>query len=489
MAVAVMTRLLLNPVGVSPVNPLPRRTALSLLAVAGLVLAGGAACSRESNPAGSRIGPPDPAKAEEIRAEFLHAWNGYQKFAWGHDEVLPVSGGHAEFFAEGHPIGLSIIEALDTHWVMGLDDEVAASVDWITANLNFDIDADFYVFEAIIRLVGGLLAGHLVTGNRVLLDKCVDLTDRLLPAFAKSPTGIPYTHVNLHTGTVSGNTPSLAHIGSNIVEFGVLSQLTGDQKYYQAAKRAYREVISRRSALDLLGTSLNVETGEWIDTVDRAPDQPDDSFYEYLWGGWAMFGDHECLDWFRMFDSSWRKHKVERVDGLLWFKQIDFRTGAVVDHWQTPLAVCILDKSDDIALASDCYKSWTAVQDKYAVIPEKIDYTTLAVLDPRGKLRPEYPNCAFDLYCQTGDPFYRTTSWKYFQNLKTYHRVENGYTVLADVTTRPMTLGDRFPAYSFAENFKWLYLTFSGTPRFDYDHGYLSTEGKILRGFTRPRSK
>lgn len=61
----------------------------------------------------------------------------------------------------------------------------------------------------------------------------------------------------------------------------------------------------------------------------------------------------------------------------------------------------------------------------------------------------------------------------------------NGYTVLKDVRTRPMTLGDHFPAYSFSENFKYLYLMFAQAPRFDADHYYLNTEGKVLRGLRR----
>jgi mannosyl-oligosaccharide alpha-1,2-mannosidase len=61
-------------------------------------------------------------------------------------------------------------------------------------------------------------------------------------------------------------------------------------------------------------------------------------------------------------------------------------------------------------------------------------------------------------------------------------RVPAGYTIIDDVTTSPMILGDLMPAYGFAEDFKYLYLIFARTPRFDYRNHYLSTEGKILRG-------
>ncbi|WP_263869604.1 glycoside hydrolase family 47 protein, partial [Streptomyces sichuanensis] len=442
--------------------------------------------TRPPRPAAAPATRPDPAKAREIRAEFVHAWEGYKRFAWGHDEVLPVSGGHGEFFARGHPVGLSIVEALDTHYVMELDDEVELCTRWITDRLDFGIDADFQVFETTIRLVGGLLAGYLATGRRPLLDRCTDLADRLLPAFTKSPTGMPYRHVNLRTGRVSGTTLPVAEIGTHMLEFGLLSELTGDGRYRRAAKRAVRAVVQRRSSLDLLATTLDVESGRWTDRQGSAVDPPVDSFYEYLWGAWVMFGDEECRDWFRMFDTALRRHQAERVDDLLWFKHVDFRTGALLNRRQSSLAVAILPVGGDNALAADYYRSWTAVLDKYAVIPEAIDYGRLAVLDAGNKLRPEYANCAFQLYWQTGDPYYRTTAWRYFENLRKHHRVPGGYTVVTDVTRRPMPRGDHCPAYVFAENFKWLYLTFSDTPRFDYAHGYLSTEGKVLRGLRPP---
>ena len=35
---------------------------------------------------------PDRRKlAAEVKTEFLHAWNGYKKYAWGHDDLKPLS--------------------------------------------------------------------------------------------------------------------------------------------------------------------------------------------------------------------------------------------------------------------------------------------------------------------------------------------------------------------------------------------------------------
>lgn len=47
---------------------------------------------------------------------FLHAWTGYRKFAWGHDELKPVSRSFSEWFG----LGLTLIDSLDTMWILGL---------------------------------------------------------------------------------------------------------------------------------------------------------------------------------------------------------------------------------------------------------------------------------------------------------------------------------------------------------------------------------
>jgi mannosyl-oligosaccharide alpha-1,2-mannosidase len=125
---------------------------------------------------------------------------------------------------------------------------------------------------------------------------------------------------------------------------------------------------------------------------------------------------------------------------------------------------------------------FTAALDTYTVIPDQWDYSTGQVLGKSNEFRPEYANAAFDLYLQTGDDYYAQTALLWLQNMKTNASVANGYTIIDDVTTSPMTLGDLMPAYAFAEGFKYVFLIFSRTPRFDRRNFYLSTEGKILRG-------
>ena len=130
------------------------------------------------------------------------AWRNYRDHAWGKDQIKPVSGGFESFPLKGHHLGLTIVEALDTFWVMGLGEEFREGLDWVKSNLDFDVDGEVSVFETSIRLVGGLLSAFHASGDPMLLAKARDCADRLLPSFAASPIGIPHRTINLRTGAL-----------------------------------------------------------------------------------------------------------------------------------------------------------------------------------------------------------------------------------------------------------------------------------------------
>ena len=114
--------------------------------------------------------------ALDVRGEMAWAWRNYVERAFGHDQIKPVSGTAEEFLLPNGPgLGLSIVEALDTLYVMGLDAELEEGVRWIENNLHFDIDGELQVFETNIRMVGGLLAGWLATRDTHLLELARDL--------------------------------------------------------------------------------------------------------------------------------------------------------------------------------------------------------------------------------------------------------------------------------------------------------------------------
>lgn len=55
-------------------------------------------------------------RLEAVRDAFRHAWKGYKEFAWGKDELRPMSKSYGEWFG----LGLTLIDALDTMWILNL---------------------------------------------------------------------------------------------------------------------------------------------------------------------------------------------------------------------------------------------------------------------------------------------------------------------------------------------------------------------------------
>ncbi len=458
-----------------------RRRLLTLLgASAGLAVAGRPAAADPSIQAW-------PDVAQDVRNEVRFAWRNYVARAFGHDQIKPVSGGFEEFFVAGRPMGLTIVEALDTLWLMELDAELEQGLAWVRANLNFNVNASFQVFETNIRMLGGLLSAYHCVGERRLLDLAVDLANRLLPAFTKSPTGIPYRFVNLRTAAVSSPDTNLAETGTYIAEFGFLSELTGDRRYYNAAKRAFQAAFDRRTSLNLLPFAIHAETGQFLNrTATIGP--PADSFYEYLLDGWLLFRDADLKSWYDTLTAAIIRHQAETVGGRLWFAQVDAFTGAKTSRTQSELAAFyagLLAQGGDVARGRAYHTSWNAVQDRYRVLPEGINYTTLAATSRGNALRPEFADSAFMLWLVTRDELYRNRTFTHYQNMKATSRVRFGYTVLTDVTTNPVQRGDFCPGYWWSEQLKYYWLIFADARRFDYANNYLSTEGNIFRGARR----
>jgi mannosidase alpha-like ER degradation enhancer 1 len=116
-----------------------------------------------------------------------------------------------------------------------------------------------------------------------LLRHALDLGRRLLVAFDTS-TGMPYAWVNLKTGVRAGEVTetNVAAVGSFILEFGLLSRLTEDPRFEAAAVNAIRALWGLRGAhTNLLGNTLDVQTGTWINRSGGIG-AGCDSFFEYL---------------------------------------------------------------------------------------------------------------------------------------------------------------------------------------------------------------
>jgi mannosyl-oligosaccharide alpha-1,2-mannosidase len=424
------------------------------------------------------------ALGEDVRSEMRWAWSQYRALAFGKDQIRPISGGAKSFPLRTRHLGLTVIEAMDTLWVMGLDDEFADALDWCRDHLDFDVDGEVSVFETSIRIVGGLLSAYHACAETFLLDKAMEMANRLLPAFA-TPTGMPFRFVNLRTGAVRDPLTNPAEVGSYIPEWGTLSRLTGDPRYYAVTRKAMIAMFDRQSGIGLLADAIDANTGEWK-SRRATVGPPSDSYYEYLWDGWQLLGDADCKAMYEACTAAILAHQQDRFGGQLWFADVDFETGKRLSTEQDELASFyggLLGQGGAMQAGADYTRAWASVQDRFGILPEGYDYRTGKPLYVTNSLRPELADAAFNLWLLDRSPEWRMIGRTHFLNMKRWNKARYGYASIADVTRRPMLQADDCPAYWWSEQMKYYWLLFSDTPRFDYQDNYLSTEGNVLRGF------
>ncbi len=416
--------------------------------------------------------------AERIRQEFVAAWNAYKKYAWGHDQLRPLTRGHRDWYAVS--LYMTPVDALDTMILMGLNDEAKKTADYIAQNLSFDRNIEVKNFEITIRLLGGLLSGYQFTGDKRLLELADDLGRRLLPAF-NSPTGMPYMFVDLKTGAVRGAISNPAEIGTLLIEFGTLSKLTGKPVYYDKAKRALVELYKRRSSIGLVGSAINVETGAWTDPESHISGGID-SYYEYLLKCWRLFDDKDCEQMWKASVAALNKYLADDAPMGFWYGHVNMNTGKrVATHFGALDAFF----SAELALSGDlerahrleesCYKMWTT----FGVEPEEIDYSDMKIVSPGYALRPEIIESAYYLYAFTGDPRYTAMGRTFFETLVRYCKTDSGYAALRDVRSKEKA--DEMESYFLAETLKYLYLLFAPPKTLDLETVVFNTEAHPIR--------
>ena len=431
--------------------------------------------------------------AAEVKAEFLHAWNGYKKYAWGHDDLKPLSKTHHDWYAQ--PLLMTPVDSLDTMILMGLKDEADATRKYIVENLSFDKDLEVQNFEITIRLLGGLLSGYQMTGDKRLLNLAEDLGTRLLPVF-NSPTGMPYRYVNLKTGKTSKPISNPAETGTLLVEFGTLSKFTGKRVFYDKAKRALVETYKRRSKIGLVGEGINVETGQWTNT-DSHISGAIDSYYEYLLKCWLLFGDRDCK---RMWDESIvainkyladgskRVVNGHPIDGVeiyeLWYGHADMNTGkrgATTYGALDAFFPAVLALSGDLPRARNLQYSSFDMWNVAGIEPEAYDYKAQKITSPGYPLRPEIVESTYYLYQYTKDPLYLRMGEKLWADFVEHCRTEAGYAALKSVITKEKA--DSMQSFVLAETFKYFYLLFSSDNTLDFRNVIFNTEAHPIKKF------
>jgi len=342
-----------------------------------------------------------------------------------------------------------------------------------------------------------------MTGDQRLLNLAEDLGNRLLPVF-ESPTGLPYRYVNLKTGKVRGNVTNPAEAGTLLIEFGTLAKLTNRPVFFDKAKRALVEIYKRRSPIGLVGTWINVETGQWTNT-DSHISGAIDSYYEYLLKCAILFNDQDCR---RMWDDSilainqyLRDETKGRMKPELWYGHADMNTGKRKDTTYGALDAffpAVLAMSGDLYRASllqeSSYKMWM----KHGIEPEELDYQTMEVKSAGYPLRPEIVESTYYLYHYAGTRagtrtsrapssakldanHYQQMAAMMWNDFVKYCRSDEGYAALKSVVTKEKS--DSMQSFLFAETFKYFYLLFAPPRTLDFDKVIFNTEAHPITTF------
>ncbi|PKI52616.1 hypothetical protein CRG98_026956, partial [Punica granatum] len=213
--------------------------------------------------------PVSVARAAKVKDAMLHAWSSYEKFAWGFDELQPQTKDGVDTFGG---LGATVVDALDTLFIMGLNEQFQRARQWVATSLDFNKDYDASVFETTIRL---------------------------LPAW-NTPSGINLNRVNLATGqahNANGKYTVLAEVGTEQLEFIALSQRTNDTKYQQKVENVIKKLQKSFPVDGLVPINIDPKTGRPSPSIITFGGGGD-SFYEYLLKAWVQGNKTEAVNFY-----------------------------------------------------------------------------------------------------------------------------------------------------------------------------------------------
>ncbi|MDP2436955.1 MAG: glycoside hydrolase family 47 protein [archaeon] len=487
----------------------------------------------------------DEGRVAEMRGRvaemFSHAWQGYVRHAEPADELQPVSCTGRRVRSRGTMddilgnFSLTLVDTLDALPVFGMPHDFHRAVWAVVEHVSFAKDLDVSLFEVNIRLMGGLLSAHLLAiGNTTsspssndpppnsgsdssksssdgnakfsfsssdlvgdfkvpgykgeLLELARDLGDRLLPAFSTG-TGIPYSRVNLLSGVTATDRKKgevskncLAGAGTLLLEFGMLSKLTGSPVYFRKAHAALRRLWRMRTEEDLLAELLEVNTGHWS-SVRASIGAGSDSFYEYLLKANLLFGELDSGESLQAFDAIYRSlHAHSLKHG--WFLPTNTRSpgaesspvvvDALQDFWP---ALQVLYGDVDEALRT--YRRHWQLVNAYGFPPENFWPYPQTNSGSGYPLRPEFIESTYFLYRATRDPFFLAVGEMAVNELQARCRTSCGFGAIRDVSKRPEQPSDNvedvMDSFFLTETLKYLYLLFSDDSHFLHSRNYLFT--------------
>lgn len=444
-------------------------------------------------------------RREKVKEMMKFAWDNYKRFAWGKNELRPLTrNGHIGNMFGGLR-GASIIDSLDTLYIMGLMDEYNDAKEWVKTSLDLNSNGEASLFEVNIRYVGGLLSAYYLTGEQVFKDKVLELGEKLLPAF-NTPTGIPRGVINLGSGTswswgwASAGSSILAEFGTLHLEFMHLTELSRSPIYKEKVMNIRKLLNKIEKPHGLYPNFLSPVSGNWVQHHVSIGGLGD-SFYEYLIKSFLM-SDKTDDDAKRMYYDAMEAIETNLVQkspgGLTYLAEW---RGGILDHKMGHLACfsggMIGIGADDGApekrqhyldLAAEithtCHESYSRSETKLGPEAFRFDSggeaTATRLSDRYYILRPEVIESYMYMWRLTHDPKYREWGWEAVEALEQHCRVESGFSGIRDVYTTAVSHDNMQQSFFLSETLKYLYLLFSDDDLLPLEDWVFNTEAHPL---------
>lgn len=417
---------------------------------------------------GAAATPLEPPSAQARRRQALslsldmarHSMLSYLTYGFPFDELDSMSCGGTDSFGGFYT---TLVDGLDTMALVGAHHTFREYASFLCRRLRFDADVNVSVFETNIRLLGGLLSAHLMVVEGIvewtahqtggtggasfsspydgcLLQQAHDLALRLLPAF-DTASGIPFGVINLAHGVHASESrvTSAAGGGTFMLEFSLMTALTGDDRFLMAARRAAVAIFDSRraSAISVVASHLNVDDGTPA-LRQSLVGTGGDSFYEYLLKTFVLTGDAEFHGMFQVM----RHANAMAMRKVSFHVEVDL-TGRPVGPIHSSLAAFypgMLALAGELDEAERLAKAQHAVFSRFGAMPEGLNLWSNEPHDGQEvyPLRPEHMESLYVLWSVTRDPFWVDAAVEAAIAVNTRTRVPCGFAGLASVTAPPL---------------------------------------------------
>ncbi|KAN0084178.1 glycoside hydrolase family 47 protein [Tylopilus felleus] len=443
---------------------------------------------------------------------FSVSYTAYNKTAWGHDELLPVS---VSYVDDLDGWGATIVDALDTMWLMGFQDlfdqavQFIGTVDYSVSKTNSTVS----LFETTIRHVGGLLSAYEISGKQeqyfILVQKAEQVAQQLAYGFTQQ-SPVPYTTIDFSTRSPVSGLVSLAGAGTLTLEWNRLSLYTGNDTYRQLAEKAAEYMINLPPVLPgmpamYIDPSTGQSSGSYVTWGSGC-----DSFYEYL----IKYARLTNTD---SYANAWSTAAKSSVQTLLktstvgnWTYLADYNNQQIL-HVGSHLACFYggnwilggkLTNNDEIfniglQLTDACWNTYASTAT--GIGPESFAYNSsdgsytggsaptadqTAFYNEHGYyitgsdyiLRPEVLESNFYAWRATGNTKYLDNAVSAIKSFQTYLPATVAYAGINDVNNKDSTKNDYMASFWFGEVLKYLYLTLDNTNNISLDNYVFNTE-------------